>query len=104
MTRTRIQKIKFTKEQLAEIDKINKGELVPTVRTRIDKNGIKRDIITNHRFTYETGKKRLREFYGGICCICGELPDYRVLYDEQGAKRIERYCQKDFDIFRDRIK
>ena len=100
-----IQKIKFTKEQQQEIDLINKGERVPTIRTIIEKKtGKRRDIVYNHRFTYAMGHKRLRELYTGLCCVCGQWPDFRVIYDVEGAKRVERYCQKDFDVYKERIK
>ena len=60
MNKTKIIKIKFSKEQQEEIDKINKGERVPTVKTVINKKtGVKRDIVYNRHFTFESGVKRL---------------------------------------------
>ena len=78
---------------------LESDETVPTIKTRIDKKtGKKRDIVYNRQFTFEMGRKRLRELYrGGLCCICGGWPDYKVLYDLEGAKRVERYCQKHYD-------
>ena len=26
------------------------------------------------------------------CCICGGIPTYEVVYDADGASRVERYC------------
>lgn len=90
-----------------EIDLINAGQTVPTVRTRIDKNGVKRDIITNRRFTYEMGIKRLRELYGGIC-RCGAWPDYKIMFqvgdDKQGVWLVERYCQSCYDERKEYLK
>lgn len=94
----------MTPEQLEIIDKINKGQPVQTIRTIENKKGVKRDIVTTHRFTYTMAKKKLVEIYGGSCCICGQWPDYKVLYDVEDAKRVERYCQKDYHKWKDRIK
>lgn len=96
----KIIKIKFTKEQQKEIDLINKGETVPTIRTRTDKNGIKRDVVFNRRFTYDMGRRRLLQLYGGLC-RCGSWPAYKIMFqvgdDKQGAWLVERYCQKCYD-------
>lgn len=101
-SKTKVIKIKFTKKEQEEIDKINKGEKVPTVRTIVDKKtGVKRDIITNHKFTYEMGKKRLVELYGGLCSFCRDWPLYKVMVDvgdaHQGAWLVSRYCQGCYD-------
>jgi len=80
MTRKiKIQKIKFTSAEQEEITKI---------KTK----------------PYGSGLTRLRKLYGGQCCICGGYPDINVLYDAEGAKQIERYCQKDYDKWKDRMK
>lgn len=77
----KIEKIKFTKEQQQQIDKLLKES------------------------TFEQlSRRKLLQFYGGSCCICGQWPDFKVIYDVDGAKRIERYCKKDFDIRKDGIK
>jgi hypothetical protein len=90
-----ITKIKFTKQEQEEIDLINKGQTVPTVKTIVEKKtGKKRDIVYKKRFTYETGNRRLVQLYGGKCCVCGQWPTYTILYDVEGAKRVERYCEK----------
>jgi hypothetical protein len=96
-----IKKIKFSNEEQEEIDLINAGKTVPTVRTVINKRtGVKQDIITNRRFTYAMARKRLFELYGGLC-RCAAWPAYKVMYDvgdeTQGAWLVERYCQKCFD-------
>jgi len=103
----KVIKIKFTPAQQEEIDLINKGQIVPTVKTRIDQNGIKRDIVYNKRFTFEMARKRLRELYSGICSSCGAWPVYIVSRDVsdkiQKAQLIERYCQNCFDEYQERI-
>lgn len=75
----KIEKIEFTKEQKQEIDKTLKINLPTAV------------------------KKIQTQYYGGSCCICAELPDYKVTYDLEDAKRIERYCQKDFDLYKGKM-
>jgi hypothetical protein len=103
-----IKKIEFTKEQLDEIDKINKGIPVPRVKTITNKNGSTYDLTYNKRFSYELGRKRLAALYGGLCILCAKYPDYKVSYDVgdkiQGAKLIQRYCEICFSKCEDRIK
>ena len=103
MNKPEITKIEFTEKEQDIIKKINEGQPVQSVRTKVSKDGIKTDIITHTRFTYMTAKKRLFSLYGGLCCICGKWPDYKVLYDVEGAKRVERYCQIDLDKWKARI-
>jgi hypothetical protein len=96
-----IKKLKFSKEEEEEINLINKGQTVPTVRTVINKKtGVKQDIVYHKRFTYEMGIKRLRELYGGLC-RCGAWPAYKIMFQvgdkKQGAWLVERYCQKCYD-------
>jgi hypothetical protein len=101
-SKTKIIKIKFTPEQQKEIDLINKGELVPTIKTITDKKtGVKRDIVFNHRFTFSGGVSRLRQLHEGYCSVCHAWPLYKVMYDygdeNQGAWLVYRYCQECFD-------
>ena len=103
-----IKKIQFNREEQKEIDSINKGQTVPTVRTVTNKKtGVAQDIITNRRFTYEMGRKRLLQLYGGLC-RCGQWPAYKVLYNvgdhRQGAWLVERYCQDCYDEREEYIK
>ena len=99
MNKPVIQKIKFTKEEQEEIDLINQGKTMPSVRTVIS-NGVKHDIITHKRFTFEMGHKRLAQLYGGVC-RCGSWPSYKVLHDKgdqnQNAWLVERFCQNCYD-------
>lgn len=99
--KTKVIKIKFTKEEQKELDLLSKGQTVPTIKTRIDKNGIKRDIVFNRRFTHAMGRKRLFELYGGLCSSCSQWPAYKIMYnvgdERQGAWLVERYCQPCYD-------
>ena len=101
MKPTKIIKIKFTKKEQEEIDLINQGKTVPTVRTVVNqKTGVKQDIIYHKRFSFEMGHKRLVELHGGLC-RCGSWPSYKIMKDvgdqNQGAWLVERYCQKCYD-------
>lgn len=102
-----IKKIEFTAQEQDEIDRIKKGEAVPKVKTIINKNGSTYDVTFNKRFSYELGRKRLIELYGGVCISCGKWPNYKVTYDvsdpKQQAKLIQRYCQTCFEKWEDRL-
>ena len=54
-----ISKIEFTEDEQDIIKKINEGQPVQSVRTKVSKDGIKTDIITHTRFTNMAAKKRL---------------------------------------------
>ena len=100
MNKPVITKIKFTKEQQEEIDKIKKGEPVPKTKIITNKDGRSYEYTSNKRFSYEVGRKRLVEHYKGLCTSCGEYPAYSLSYDvsdeRQNAKLIERYCEPCF--------
>jgi|ERR1051325_7933723 hypothetical protein len=102
-----IKKIQFSKEQLDEIDKINKGEAVPKTKLVTTKNGYAYEFTTKRKFSFSVGRKRLTELYGGVCTACGKYPDYKVTYDvgdkNQPAKLIQRYCQMCFSKWEDRL-
>jgi hypothetical protein len=34
--------------------------------------------------------------YGGICCLCAELPQYKFLYKMDGITLVEYYCSRHF--------
>ena len=98
----KIIKREFSKAEQEEIDRINIGELVPTIKTITDKRtGVKRDIVFNHRFTFSGGVSRLRQLYEGYCSVCHAWPLYKVMYDygdeRGGAWLVYRYCQQCFD-------
>ena len=103
-----VTKIKFTVAEQIEIDLINKGELIPNVKTRIDKYGNTHEIVYQRRFTYSTARRRLNELYGGMCTTCRNWPDYKVSYDvsdsQQKAKLMQRYCQACFTKWKDTTK
>lgn len=103
-----IQKIKLSKEQQEEIDKINKHEKITRVKIVTRKDGLQYEYTTNKPLTPDVARKRLAQLYGSKC-LCGqEWPSYIVTYDvgdeRQPAKRIERYCEKCFSKRKDGIK
>ena len=97
-----IQKIKFTKSEQEEIDKINKHEPIKRIRNVTRKYGSTYDFVTNRPITPEMSKKRFVQLYGGLCTGCGvNWPDYKFTYnvgdEKQPAKKLERYCQNCYD-------
>ena len=103
MNKPVITKIEFTKEELEEIDKLIKGIAIPKKKLVTNKAGQTYEFRSNRIFSRMVAKKRLNELYGGPCCVCGGWPDYKVLYDVDNAKRVERYCQNDLDKWMARI-
>jgi hypothetical protein len=102
-----LEKIEFTKEQLEEIDKINKGD--PIKKTRIstnNKSGYTYEYTNNKPLTYSVGSKRLLQLYGGMCTSCGQWPSHKVSYDvgdeNQGAWLVQRYCSSCFSKWKSR--
>ncbi|HXV88492.1 MAG TPA: hypothetical protein VD710_05285 [Nitrososphaeraceae archaeon] len=104
-----IVKIELTPEQQDEVDKIKNNEPIKRTRIAYNKRGFQYEVTTRNKpITPEVAKRRLLQFYGGICTGCGkEWPDYKVTYDvgdeRQPAKRIERYCEKCFSKRKDGI-
>ncbi len=108
MNKPVIKKIKFTKAELDEIDKINKGEPVPKTKIITTKNGNTYQFTSNKRFSYGVARNRLLELYGGFCTTCRNWPSYKVSYDvsdaNQGAWLVHLYCQSCFDKWSDTTK
>ncbi|MGI8720564.1 MAG: hypothetical protein ACR2KF_08590 [Nitrososphaeraceae archaeon] len=50
--------------------------------------------VLKSRFTRHQRYLTIKEFCGGICCICGDIPSKTLVYDVDGAKLIEKYCNK----------
>ena len=41
----------------------------------------------------EVKKLMIKKFAGvSPCCVCGGIPSLEVVYDADGASRVERYC------------
>lgn len=95
-----IKRIKLTKEQQEEVDKINRHEPVKRTRIAVRKDGISYEYTTNKPLTPDVARKRLVELYGGKCS-CGNWADYKVMHNRgdkhQGAWLVERFCTACFD-------
>jgi hypothetical protein len=51
-------------------------------------------IVSSHKTTDENKKLMIKKFTKvSPCCICGGIPSCEVVYNAEGASRIERYCQ-----------
>ena len=51
-------------------------------------------IVSSHQTTDDIKKMMIKKFAKvSPCCICGGIPSYQVVYDADGASRVERYCR-----------
>lgn len=94
-----VSKIEFTEEQKIEMDNIKKGIRAPTTKIRTNKNGYQTEYQTSSKQPLSEMQRRdklHKLYYGGTCVLCGQWPDYKVSYDRDGAKKIERYCLKHY--------
>jgi hypothetical protein len=99
-----IQRIKLSKEQQEKADNLKQGIATPTKKLVTNKAGHTYEFTSNRVFSRMVAKKRLTAIYGGPCCVCGNWPDYKVLYDVDNAKRVERYCQTCYSKYEQSIK
>jgi hypothetical protein len=70
-----VEPIKIEKVKLEELDSILKS------------------IKTTDSLRYEA----IKEYAGGVCMLCAQLPTRLVSYDIDGAQLVERYCDKCFE-------
>ena len=50
-------------------------------------------IVSSHQATDDIKKIMIKKFSkASPCCVCGGIPTYEVVYDADGASRVERYC------------
>ena len=50
-------------------------------------------IVSSPRTTDDIKKIMIKKFAKvSPCCTCGGIPTYEVVYDCDGASRVERYC------------
>jgi hypothetical protein len=51
-------------------------------------------IVSSHQTTDDIKKMIIKKFAKvSPCCVCRGIPSIEVIYDADGASRIERYCQ-----------
>jgi hypothetical protein len=79
-----IEKITFTEQEAQEIKSIleSKGNKYTKGRTPASPEYLK--------------KKVKAKYYKGICGLCSDFPEYRVLYNMDGAILKENYCTQNF--------
>ena len=51
-------------------------------------------VVSSPQTTDDIKKLMIKKFAKvSPCCICGGIPSCEVVYDAEGASRIERYCE-----------
>jgi hypothetical protein len=51
-------------------------------------------IVSSPRTTDDIKKMMIKKFAKvSPCCVCGGIPSLEVIYDAEGASRVERYCE-----------
>jgi hypothetical protein len=51
--------------------------------------------VVSSRQTTDDFKKLMIKKFAQVspCCVCGGIPSLEVVYDADGASRVERYCE-----------
>ena len=51
-------------------------------------------VVSSRQATDDIKKLMIKKFTKvSPCCICGGIPSLEVIYDADGASRVERYCE-----------
>jgi hypothetical protein len=51
-------------------------------------------VVSSPQATDEVKRLMIKKFAEvSPCCICGGIPSLEVVYDADGASRVERYCE-----------
>ena len=51
-------------------------------------------IVSSHQTTEDVKKLMIKKYaLVSPCCICGGIPSLEVIYNADGASRVERYCE-----------
>ena len=53
-------------------------------------------ILKSIKTTDSLRNEAIKEYAGGVCMLCAQLPTRLVSYDMDGAQLVERYCEKCF--------
>jgi hypothetical protein len=53
-------------------------------------------ILSSNKFSLHA-KRRKQRYLTGECCMCLAIPNKLVTFDMDGAKKIEKYCDKCFE-------
>jgi hypothetical protein len=89
-----IHKIQFTEEEQAEIKAILAGAPTAKQIKRWKERGL--TIKKNYNVGSIFGRKKLlqRKFYHGLCVVCKELADNKLIFNIDGAGVVEHYCRR----------
>ena len=59
-----------------------------------DKLEVLQKVVSTPSTTDDIRKVMIKKLAGvSPCCVCGLIPSLEVVYDADGASRIERYCE-----------
>ena len=51
-------------------------------------------VVSSPQTTDDIKKNMIKKLAGvSPCCVCGNIPSLEVVYDADGASRVERYCE-----------
>ena len=51
-------------------------------------------VVSSPQTTDDVKKLMIKKFAEVFpCCVCGGIPSLEVVYDADGASRVERYCE-----------
>lgn len=53
-------------------------------------------LIKRNSLTTVVRNRIIKQYAGGVCLICGDVPTRKITYDVDGAVLVERYCSKHF--------
>ena len=89
-----IHKIEFTPEQQEEITAIKECKATPNQIKAWKKRGF--NLTRNFSKGTEKGRKKVlqQKFYHGLCLKCHELPDFKIIFDVDGAGLVQHYCSE----------
>jgi hypothetical protein len=89
-----IIKITFTEEQQKEIDAILENR--PTEKQKAAWKARGMNLTRNYTLGSQRGRltQLKQRFYHGSCQICHDLPNYKVIWHEDGVGVVEHYCEK----------
>jgi hypothetical protein len=73
-----------------KIIKKNKGGNLLTDKKKISL------LIKRNSLTTVVRNRIIKQYAGGVCLICGDVPTKKITYDVDGAVLVERYCSKHF--------
>lgn len=46
--------------------------------------------------SWKSNNRLMRDYFGGTCTICAQIPKKKVIYDLDYGQRIEWYCDRCF--------